>query len=56
MDGIRKTKDGYKVTVFDNGYVTLCEIKNGKFQDCVFKTEEEAKQARDSYYEFHYNK
>lgn len=56
MDGIRSTKDGYKVTVYDHGFVTLCEIKDGRFQDCVFDTKEEAQRARDAYYNFHANK
>jgi len=55
MEGIRKYEDGYKVEVYDNGFVFLSEVKDGKLQDCVFATPEEAQRARDEYYEIHRN-
>ena len=47
-----KTEAGYKAKVYDRGWVTMCEIVNGEWQDCIFETEEEAQAAIDRYKEF----
>lgn len=41
----------YKVKVYDGGWVTMCEIVDGKWQDCTFQTKEEAEQALKDYRE-----
>lgn len=48
---VYETKNGYKVQVYDKGYVTLCELIDNKWQDCVFPTKEQAAQAEKRYYE-----
>ena len=48
---IIKTDSGYIVKVYDHGYVTLCELVNGEWVDCLFSTEQEAREALDSYKE-----
>ena len=50
---IFKTKDGFKVRVFDHGFVTMCEWDETKhdFVDCVFSTEQDAQKALDRYNE-----
>lgn len=52
MGNVYKTDNGYKAVVYDHGLVTLCEYKDGKWQDCVFETEAEAQEAHDRYVEF----
>ena len=39
--------DVWKVTVYDSGYVTMCEYDSEKkdFVDCTFATKEEADEA-----------
>lgn len=49
---IFNTGNGFKVKVFDRGLVTMCELVNGEWQDCIFETYEEAKEAEARYLEF----
>lgn len=50
QSGIFETAKGYGVSVWDQGYVHLCELKNGEWQDCCFDTLEEAYEAQERYY------
>lgn len=45
--GVKK----YKVKVYIDGYVTMCEFAGGEWKDCVFDTREEAQKALDDYKE-----
>lgn len=55
MDAIIRTDEGYKVRIYDNGYVFLCELIDNKWQDCVFETQEEAQIALDNYHKSYRN-
>lgn len=46
---IVKTDSGYKVKVYDNGWVTMAELVCGEWKDCVFETEADAQKAYDEY-------
>lgn len=48
---IEKTEKGYIVKVNDNGHCTMCEFKDGKWQNCYFQTYEEALDAKQRYNE-----
>lgn len=50
---IRKVDGGYKVTVYDHGFVTMCEYDKTtkEWKDCIFPTFEIALQERNRYYE-----
>lgn len=39
----------FKVKVYDNGYVNLCEMVDGEWKDSVFSTKEEADKALADY-------
>ena len=54
---VYKVENGYKVTVYDHGYVTLCDYSPEKhtFTDCIFSTEREAIFQERRYYAFHRN-
>lgn len=47
--------DIWKANVFDKGsrrIVTLCELKDGEWQDCTFPTKVDAEKAEHEYFEF----
>lgn len=49
---IINTGNGYKVRVYDNGWVYLCELVDGEWRDCIFDTYKDAQDALDRYKEF----
>lgn len=51
-DSLKKTPEGYKLLLWDDGYVWMCEYKDGGYRDCVFDTIEDAKEAYDNWWEF----
>ena len=37
--------EGFKVRVYDQGWGNLCQLVGNKFEDCVYKTREDAEKA-----------
>lgn len=44
-----ETKKGFKVMLFDGGYINMCEFVNGSWRDCIFPNKEEAEKAGHDY-------